>query len=51
MEVRQYRILLRSRLEEYDAALDDVVWVRDHIEKRKGMALSLWYRCWPWKPG
>ncbi|MEZ5480383.1 MAG: tetratricopeptide repeat protein [Thiolinea sp.] len=36
VEVRQYRILLRSRLEEYDAALDDVVWVRDHIEKKEG---------------
>ncbi|MGB0845971.1 MAG: tetratricopeptide repeat protein [Thiolinea sp.] len=36
VEVRQYRILLRSRLEEYDAAVDDVVWVRDHIEKKDG---------------
>ncbi len=36
LEVRQYRILLRSRLEEYDAAVDDVVWLRDFIEKKEG---------------
>lgn len=36
VEVRQYRILLRSRLEEYDAAVDDVVWLRDYIEKEEG---------------
>ncbi len=36
VEARQYRILLRSRLGEYDDVLDDVVWVRDHIEKKEG---------------
>nr|CAA6828966.1 MAG: FIG140336: TPR domain protein [uncultured Thiotrichaceae bacterium] len=36
VEVRQYRILLRSRLGEYDEVVDDVVWVRDHIEKKEG---------------
>ncbi|MEZ5534385.1 MAG: tetratricopeptide repeat protein [Thiolinea sp.] len=36
VEARQYRLLLRSRLGEYDEAIDDVVWVRDHIEKKEG---------------
>lgn len=36
MEIRQYRILLYSRLQEYDAAVGDVVWLRDHMEKKEG---------------
>jgi tetratricopeptide (TPR) repeat protein len=36
VEARQYRLLLRSRLGEYDETMDDVVWVRDHIEKKEG---------------
>ena len=36
VEVRQYRILLRSRLGEFDEAVEDVVWVRDHIEQKDG---------------
>ncbi len=36
VEVRQYRLLLRSRLGEYDAALDDVIWIRERIEKKEG---------------
>lgn len=36
VEARQYRILLRSRLEEYDEAVADVIWVRDYIEKKEG---------------
>lgn len=36
VEARQYRILLRSRLGEYDEVVEDVVWVRDYIEKKEG---------------
>lgn len=36
VEARQYRLLLRSRLGEYGQTLDDVVWVRDHIEEKEG---------------
>nr|HPQ95824.1 hypothetical protein [Thiolinea sp.] len=36
VDARQYRILLRTRLKQYDEALDDVVWVRDYMEKKEG---------------
>ncbi|HPE59309.1 MAG TPA: tetratricopeptide repeat protein [Thiolinea sp.] len=36
VDARQYRILLRTRLKQYDEAVDDVVWVRDYMEKKDG---------------
>lgn len=36
VEVHQYRVLLKAQLGNYDAAVEDAIWVRDHIEKKEG---------------
>ena len=36
VEVHQYRVLLNAQLGNYDAAVEDAIWVRDHIEKKEG---------------
>ncbi len=35
-EVHQYRVLLNAQLGNYDDAVTDAIWVRDHIEKKEG---------------
>ncbi len=40
VEARQYRILLNTQLKAYDAALDDMVWVRDFVEKKEKHGLE-----------
>lgn len=36
VEVHQYRVLLNAQLGNYDAAVDDAIWVRDYIQKKEG---------------
>lgn len=36
VEVHQYRVLLNAQLGNYDLAVEDAIWVRDHIEKKEG---------------
>lgn len=36
VEVHQYRLLVNAQLGNYDATVDDAIWVRDYIEKKEG---------------
>lgn len=36
LDVRQSRLLLKARQGKYDEALDDLVWIRDAIDKKEG---------------